>query len=542
MHSGERQDNQIMTSAKYKQLNPFELKSAITELLAKINSVNDIQNCLADFDMLDSQEDKKLISKVLFKELVNANSEKIPVLCFLLEHFVPKDELINKLWETLKNQNLQTEVKITILNLLRELDADWSYETCEEYLDDAQSLLDANTKQLLNTAVINPEVQIDFMDFLASIRVQDKITLLNSFADDFDSDALANILIPVFVSDPNSPTGKEALKLLGNTKSQLALHVLDKMQHLATGELLQEIKRSLSTIKISGMREDNTKEFYKEVLSDSKPYKFYLTYPDGHGDMALIFTRITQDEKIRFVSIVVNIETGIKDCFGFFEISKFECSKILERFLRDEKTVDIDPESFKTILYNAEMTTIKGNHNNWKLPYEYVCWKNLLIDIDFDSEQIETILSEQIIPAKIDKTIISTLDEMKISTHWFLDCNYSDEFTVLLKELKDSQDLNELVENNLEKVFYKEEKNTWEKKILMSAYIKFVIGKEDDAQKIYGLFKDDEIKQELYKNILKRSIYEYLMVVKYDKSIDSNGLTIDEIDNKIKFIEEMWVK
>lgn len=542
MHSGERQDNQIMTGAKYKQLNPFELKSAITELLAKINSVNDIQNCLADFDMLDSQEDKKLISKVLFKELVNANPEKIPVLCFLLEHFVPKDELINKLWETLKNQNLQTEVKITILNLLRELDADWSYETCEEYLDDAQSLLDANTKQLLNTAVINPEVQIDFMDFLASIRVQDKITLLNSFADDFDSDALANILIPVFVSDPNSPTGKEVLKLLGNTKSQLALHVLDEMQHLATGELLQEIKRSLSTIKISGMREDNTKEFYKEVLSDSKPYKFYLTYPDGHGDMALIFTRITQDEKIRFVSIVVNIETGIKDCFGFFEISKFECSKILERFLRDEKTVDIDPESFKTILYNAEMTTIKSNHNNWKLPYEYVCWKNLLIDIDFDNVQIETILSEQVVPAKIDKTIISALEEMKISVHWFLDCNYSDEFTVLLKELKDSPDLNELVENNLEKVFYKEEKNAWEQKILMAAYIKFVIGKENEAQQVYGLFKDDEIKQELYKNILKRSIYEYLMVIKYDKSIDSNGLTIDEIDNKIKFIEEMWVK
>ncbi len=542
MRSGERQDNQIMTGAKFKQLNPFELKSAITELLGKINSINDIQNCLADFDMLDSQEDKKLISKVLFKELVNANPEKIPVLCFLLEHFVPKDELINKLWETLKNQNLQTEVKITILNLLRELDADWSYETCEEYLDDAQSLLDANTKQLLNTAVINPEVQIDFMDFLASIRVQDKITLLNSFADDFDSDVLANILIPVFVSEPNSPTGKEALKLLGNTKSQLALHVLDEMQHLATGELLQEIKRSLSTIKISGMRQDNTKEFYKEVLSDSKPYKFYLTYPDGHGDMALIFTRITQDEKIRFVSIVINIETGIKDCFGFFEISKFECSKILERFLRDEKTVDIDPESFKTILYNAEITTIKNSHNNWKLPYEYVCWKNLLIDIDFDSEQIETILSEQIVPAKVDREIITELDDMKISAHWFLDCNYSDEFTILLKELKDCQNLNELIENNLEKVFYNEEKTAWNQKLLMAAYIKFVIGKEEDAQKIYGLFKDEEIKQELYKSILKRSIYEYLMVIKYDKSVENNGLTIEEIDDKIKFIEEIWVK
>ena len=140
-----------MTSAKFKQLNPFELKTAITGLLAKINSVSDLQNCLADFEMLDSQEDKKLISKVLFKELTTAEESKIPIICFMLEHFVPKDELVNKLWETLKNQNLQTEVKITILNLLRELDADWSYESCEEYLDDANELLDANTKQLLNS-------------------------------------------------------------------------------------------------------------------------------------------------------------------------------------------------------------------------------------------------------------------------------------------------------------------------------------------------------------------------------------------------------
>ncbi len=528
-------------TAKFKQLNPFELKTAITELLGKINSVNDIQNCLADFDMLDCQEDKKLISKVLFKELINTNPNKIPIICFLLEHFIPKDELINKLWETLKNQNLQTEVKITILNLLRELDADWSYETCEEYLDDAQSLLDANTKQLLNTAVINPEVQIDFMDFLASIRVQDKITLLNSFSEDFTSDVLANILIPVFVSEPNSPTGKEALKLLGNTKSQLALHVLDEMLHLATGELLQEIKRSLSTIKISGMREDNTKEFYKEVLSDSKPYKFYLTYPDGHGDMALIFTRITKDEKVRFVSIVINIESGIKDCFGFFEISKFECSKILERFLRDEKTVDIDPESFKTILYNAEMTTIKTNNNNWKLPYEYVCWKNLLIDIDFDSEELKTILAEQVIPTNVDNTVLEELDKMKISAHWFLDVNYSDEFSVFLKEIKNSQNLDELVENYVNNVFTEQEKYGWSKKILTAAYIKFVIGKENEAQKLYGLFNDEALKQELYKNILKRSVYEYLMIIKYNKDIDNNGLTIEEIDDKIKYIEEKWV-
>ena len=60
--------------------------------------------------------------------------------------------------------------------------------------------------------------------------------------------------------------------------------------------------------------------------------------------------------------------------------------------MRDEKTVDVPPETFKTILYNAEIQTIERNNNDWKLPYEYVCWKNLLIDIDFDAEPVDKIL------------------------------------------------------------------------------------------------------------------------------------------------------
>ncbi len=531
-----------MPNSNFKQLSPFEMKFAITELLKKINSVNDIQNCLADFEMLEAQKDKKVLSKILFKELTNAQPAKIPIICFLLEHYLPKEELINKLWSALKIQNLQTEVKITILNLLRDLDSDWSYETCEEYLeDDAKSLLDENTKHLLNTAVINPEVQIDFLDFMATIRTNDKITLLNSLGDDFSSDAMANILIPVFMSEPNSPEGIEALKLLGQTKSQLALHTLEEAKTFASGEILQEIKRSLSTLKLSGMRVDNTKEFYKKILSNSTPHKFYVTYPDGYGDIAMIFTRLTENKKIRFVSIVANIKTGIKDCFGFFEISEFEYSKILERFLRDEKTVEITPDAFRTILYNAELATIKKSDSNWKFPYEYICWRNLLIDIDYEAKSIEEILKEKVSPKKINGNISSKLSELRISSRWFLDANYSDEFINLLKQLKNSDNLDNLIEENLNKVFDKEEKEEWKKKILTSAYIKYAIGKPDEAEIVYGIIFSDDEQKELFKDILKRSIYEYLMVIKYDKNVNSYDLTHEEINDKIKYIEEKWV-
>ena len=65
-----------MTSPKFKQLNPFELKSVLTDLLFRINSVQDLQSCIVDFEMLDAQDDKTVLSKLLFKNLLIQNLKK----------------------------------------------------------------------------------------------------------------------------------------------------------------------------------------------------------------------------------------------------------------------------------------------------------------------------------------------------------------------------------------------------------------------------------------------------------------------------------
>lgn len=525
-----------------RQLNPFELKSVLIKLLSKINAITDIQNCLNEIDILDAQDDKAFISKLLFKELVNSDVKKIPVICFLLEHFLSKDMLITGLWDVLKNKSLKTDVRVMVLNMLREIDADWSYEDCSQYIEDADDILDENTKQLLNSAVINPEVQIDFMDFMFSIKTDDKITLLNSFENDFDSDALANILIPVFESEPSSPEGREALKLLGNTKSQLALHVLERMANLTTGELNQSIRKSLATLKMSGIREDNSVEFYKKILSNSTPDKFYITYPDALGDSAMIFTRITEEKRVRFVSIVINIETGIKDCFGFYDISQFECDKILERFLKNEKVVSVSPSTFKNILYNAELITIQNQKNEWKLPYEYVCWKNLLVDIDCADVQIEQVVKEQVAQTKIGEDIIEKLAEMKVSTHWFLDYEYNDGFTVLIRNLKTEKDLDTLIAGGINSVFDEAEKQEWYRKLIFCSYIKHSIGKDDEASEIYSLAINETLFDKFLISILKRSVYEYLVLIKYNKDMNKEMFTDEDISFKIDYIEKNWVK
>ena len=134
------------------------------------------------------------------------------------------------------------------------------------------------------------------------------------------------------------------------------------------------------------------------------------------------------------------------------------------------------------------------------------------------------------------------LEKMKISSHWFLDGNYSDEFEDLVVEMKSTKDLDALVEKYLPNVFYVEEKESWIDKLLMSAYIKYSIGKDDEASMVYGLSQDENLLAELFNTILKRSIYEYLMTIKYNKDMNTENFTPDEIDEKINYVEEKWVK
>jgi hypothetical protein len=96
---------------------------------------------------------------------------------------------------------------------------------------------------------------------------------------------------------------------------------------------------------------------------------------------------------------------------------------------------------------------------------------------------------------------------MGISKRWFLDYQYSDEFEQLLKDLQKNDNLDEVIKSNYDKVFCVEEKISWVQKLLVCAYIKFVIGKEKEAQLIFGIAQDDEVQKLLFNEILKRSVY-----------------------------------
>lgn len=101
------------------------------------------------------------------------------------------------------------------------------------------------------------------------------------------------------------------------------------------------------------------------------------------------------------------------------------------------------------------------------------------------------------------------------------------DFIKLLNETEPN-DYEKIIEDNIDNIFYPEEKHVWYERILNVAILKYLAGSEKTAKALYSLYKDENYKRELLKNIVRKSIYEYY--------------TAQKDADKVYEIEKMWVK
>lgn len=494
-------------------------------------------------------EDKKTIIDILIKELTNADEQKSLLICWLLTELIEKDTLNDELWNVIKSPDYSDHIKMVAFNMLKDLGNKIDYDVISEYFEKFNELINNETKELLETAIMNPEAQIDFMDFLNALSDSDKILLIKSLDEDYANDALANILIPVYITYKGSDVSNTALEILGKTKSQLAYHALENSLKYADENEAGKIKKTLSELKLSGVRIDNTIEFYKNILKESKPFKSYVSFPDGHGNVAIIFSRIRENKSLQFLAVVISPQYGILDSFGFNSMTERDFYKIVDKFYNYNEKYEIAPEIVKYLLKFAEDVSRK---NGEQLPYEYICWESTLLDIE---EKVPELNLERV---ELNQKDIDKLCLCEYVQNWFFDEITSPEFKVFIEklshELKNNNfnlDLDKFIANNFDLVYTKEELALQELKFELAAYLRYIKGDTKIATLLYSLGSN----YSFLTNILRKSIYEYYVGQRYvlknqkkaanifEKKMQSNNDSFEllQLDMIISSIEAKWV-
>lgn len=529
-----------------------KILSAIVNLQNNHSDMSFVGNTIED---LNTIQDKSAVLDILHKEFLKDNSEiRDYTITFLIGELIEKEQTEKLMFETLANPKINDKIKAKIVNFLRELGQHVNYDQYMTYFENPDEIIDADTIKLLENAKINPESQIDFLDFISALPEAEKTMLIESLNEDYDGDNLANILIPLILSSPYSELAQTAIKALGESRSLLAFPVLqdllDTMDDLA---VKSNVQKSMSSLKLSGIKEDTTGEYYKKLLASSPVYKCFASFPDGHGNVGIIFSRKSEIGFIQTFAVVINDIDGIVDCFGFNEISEGEFERIVSKFYENGRVVQIDEHLCKLLMIDAE----KISRLKYKeFSYEYAAWSMITKDVEPTASIDSSVFSK----IEMNDFLLKQLYDKDYFDKWFFDVAHSNAFAVLIDKIADNKisditKINQIIEENKAAIFDSAFLKIFNHRLLLGAYLIKTDNEETFADMLYSLIEDSSVKDKFMTDIIKRSVYEYFLSQKdrYENlksatsiftrkaNKDLNEIDIKYIKNCITEIENNWV-
>lgn len=527
-------------------------------LSAIINMQNNSQDrayIKKTLEELNAIVDKDAVLDILNREFLKENSQmRDYTITFLISELTDPQKAEAVMFETLANPKIKDSVKAKAVSFLREAGKHVNYEQYINYFENPDEIIDADTVKLLENARVNPESQIDFLDFLEALPQAEKEMLVESLTQDYDGDNLANILIPIIYANPYGDISQIAISAIGESKSMLAYPVLKWLEENTDDlKVKANVQKSLSLLKLSGIKEDITKEYYKRLLSGSPVYKCFVNFPDGHGNIGLIFSRKNEASFIQMFALVLNDIDGIIDCFGFNEISEGEFDRIVNKFFSNDRVVLADETLCKYLMVNAEkISRLKFQ----EISYEYAAWASITRDIDYEDLN----LSDGLNKIELNDFLLKQLYDKGYFEKWFFSVSDNEKFAALIDKIADDKicdikQIETLLNENMPQIFDDAFLKILNRRLLLAAHFARLNEEQTFADMLYSLIDESECKNCFKEDMLKKSIYEYFLSqkdryesIKSATSIfarrankDLQEIDIKYVENCIKEIEKNWV-
>lgn len=511
----------------------LQIRAKILELLEKldINSLNqsEQENIISE---LKNFENKELLQQILLKELNSDDEDKIEKIAYLLTETADKDFIQEPLWDYIKDKNINDKVKEIACTLLRIFGEKIRPEDLVNYLENPLELVDTETKKLLDVAIVNPEVQIDFLDFLFALPISERLNLLKSLEADYQGDRLVNILSPILDASEEIEIKEFITRALGNSKTQSAITPLKNIIEYTDNNNLKKLAEiGLKKLRLSGIYFSDTEDNIIDAIAceSSTPYKSYISLMDGMGNQGVIISRFSDDESVQMFSVVINDTEGIVDCFGFYSLSKTEFERIVDSYDKDAISAQVSASFAKDCILRAEAISRK---NQSTLSYEYLAWKSLLYDIDnfrYDFEKAAENFATSL--KSINYQLL--LDSETFNT-WFFDSNDNskvDEFfnEILVENFSVDEELEEKIAVVVKNVFDEKMMEIYRGRLLNTMYLldsqeEVVLRDNVAAIALQLKHLKNPLECELFTWIIRKSVYE--LFLRERASYDDN-LTIE---------------
>ncbi len=470
-----------------RNLSKLQIRAEVLFVLQQLNSLDDMSKEQQDkyLARFRSIKDINHVVDVLIKELAHADSKKIQIISFFIQELGELDLVKDVLWSYIKSPKSSDELKDICGVILKNLGDQTDPEEFLNYLEDPKAIVDKETQKLLEIASINPEAQIDFLDFLYSLPEYEQINLVSSLKADYSSEHLVNVTIPALEANPSPKLEEELIRILGETRSPLAVPTLNDILKYSKNDITKKLaQKSLNMLKLAGVNVSQESMLPTPALitKTSDIYECHTNIVDGIGNQGIIISRIKPNHDILMLNVIINDTHGILDCFGFYGISIQDFARIIEKFQENTTRITVSPEYCKYKLEKAEKINKK---NNLPIPYEYAAWKSLISDVKPLEDNFEKLCKSWASEDLVSQSdILYKFPDFK---HWF----FEDEdhplinqiILKLIKELTEKKDifiknhyeLKNWIELNIDKfltqIFDDETRNNHKNRLLDIAYL-----------------------------------------------------------------------
>ena len=250
-------------------LSKLQIRAKVLSIISEIKSLQAYDNELLSKFVAELQdiEDRNSLFDIFIKEFIKMSEAEYTFCSCILKALVSVDYIQEKVFEMLKSNVYSDDTKYKLVQLLRTVGSNSAFDAIPQYFDNPEEVLDMETQKLLETAVVNPEAMLDFLDFIYAVPQKDKKLLLSSLIEDYSGDMLANIVYPILYADFDDEFKLFVIDILSESKSSLAIEPFKYLSEITDNKDIKDAcSVGLKKLKLAGATEEKVIEYDNDIL------------------------------------------------------------------------------------------------------------------------------------------------------------------------------------------------------------------------------------------------------------------------------------